>query len=65
MSKAETLCKCEITPEFIGREVLHLLSGWRYWEFEGKDAEKLSTYTAGAVDLANALIERYEGRPAE
>ena len=62
MSKAKTLCKCEITPDVIGREVLSLLNDCDYWEFEGRSAEKLSTYTAGIVDLANALIARYEGR---
>lgn len=61
MNKAKTLCKCEITPEVIGREVLCLLRECGCWEFEGKDAEKFSTYTAGAVALANALIKRYEG----
>ena len=38
-------------------------SGW--WEFENKDAEKLLTYTAGALDMANAIIKRYEGGSEE
>ena len=28
-----------------------------YWEFEGKDAEKLLTYIAGLIDMANAVIK--------
>ena len=34
-----------------------LLYDCGYWEFEGKDAEKLLTYIAGVNDMADAVIK--------
>lgn len=49
-----------ISPAVVREELVKLMndSGWR--ELESKDAEKLFTYTAGALDMANAIIDRYE-----
>lgn len=50
-----------IDPGVIREELVKLLEDCGYCEREGKDAEKLLTYTAGALDMANAIIARYEG----
>lgn len=33
-----------------------MLDDCGYWEFEGKDAEKLLCYIAGMTDMANAVM---------
>ena len=34
----------------------NLLDDCGFWEFEGKDAEKLLAYIAGITDMANAVM---------
>lgn len=58
------MAQFRINPGVIREELLKLMNDSGWWEFEEKDAEKLLTYTAGALDMANALIARYEGGAA-
>lgn len=37
-----------------------MLDDCGYWEFEGKDAEKLLCYIAGMTDMANAVMKAIE-----
>lgn len=55
------MAKFRINPAVVQEEFIKLMNDSCWWEFEGKDAEKLLTYTAGALDMANAIIARYEG----
>lgn len=50
-----------INPAVVREELWKIMNDSGWWEFEDKDAEKLLTYTAGALDMANAIIKRYEG----
>ena len=51
----------EITPDVVREEFMKIMNDCGWWEGEDKSAEKLLTYTAGALDMANAIIERYKG----
>ena len=54
----------------LGKENVRIILGQQlddcgYWEFEGKDAEKLLCYIAGLTDMANAImkaIDELEGK---
>lgn len=37
--------------------LMDILTGCEFYGCEGKDAEHISSYTAGALDMANAVIE--------
>lgn len=50
-----------ITPAVVREELEKLLDNDFVWECEGKEAEKLLCYNAGALDMARAIIKRYEG----
>lgn len=54
------MAQLRINPAVVREELMKIMNDSVCWEFEGKDAERFTAYTAGAVDLANALIERYE-----
>lgn len=55
------MAQFRINPAVVWDELWKLLEGSGWWEFEDKDAEKLLTYTAGALDMANAIIARCKG----
>ena len=59
------MAQFRISPAIVREELMKIMndSGWR--ELENKDAEKLLTYTAGVLDMANAIIRRYEGGSEE
>ena len=59
------MAQFRISPAVVREELMKLLNDSYWWEFENKDAEKLLTYTAGAFDMANAIIRRYEGGSEE
>lgn len=59
------MAQFRISPAIVREELMKLITDSGWWEFENKDAEKLLTYTAGALDMANAIIKRYEGGSEE
>ena len=59
------MAQFRISPAIVREELMRLMTESCWWEFEDKDAEKLLTYTAGALDMANAIIRRYEGGSEE
>lgn len=50
-----------INPAVVREELVKLLDNSCYWDCEEKEAEKQLCYNAGAMDMANAIIRRYEG----
>ena len=50
-----------ISPAVVREELMKILDGTPYWECKGEEAEKELRYIAGAYDMANAIIKRYEG----
>lgn len=50
-----------INPAVVREELIKIINENDWWDFKGNDAERLLTYTAGALDMANAIIKRYEG----
>jgi hypothetical protein len=59
------MAQFRISPALVREELMKIMNVCAWWEFEDKDAEKLLTYTAGALDMANAIIRRYEGGSEE
>ena len=59
------MAQFRISPAVVREELMKIMNDSGWWEFENKDAEKLLTYTAGALDMANAIIRRYEGGSEE
>lgn len=55
------MAQFRITPAVVREELMKIMNDSGWWEFEDKSAEKLLTYTAGALSMANAIIARYEG----
>lgn len=37
--------------------LMRILDGCEFYGLEGKDAEHIASYTAGALDMANAVME--------
>lgn len=37
--------------------LMNILNGCEFYGLEGKDAEHIASYTAGAIDMANAVME--------
>ena len=50
-----------INPAVVREELIKFIGDLYLLEDEGKEAEKTLAYIAGAKDLANAIIKRYEG----
>lgn len=59
------MAQFRISPALVREELMKIMNVCVWWELEDKDAEKLLTYTAGALDMANAIIRRYEGGSEE
>lgn len=55
----------ELTAENVRIVMMDILSDMSYWEYEGKEAEKLLYYIAGARDMADAVIKRIKERRAD
>lgn len=59
------MAQFRISPAVVREELMKLITDSGWWACEDKEAEKLLTYTAGALDMANAIIKRYEGGSEE
>lgn len=40
--------------------LIGILNDCNFYEREGKDAERIASYTSGVLDMANAVIEAIE-----
>ena len=54
------MAQFRISPAIVWEELMKIMNDSGWWACEDKEAEKLLTYTAGALDMANAIIRRYE-----
>lgn len=55
------MAQFRINPAVIRDELIKFIGDLYLLEDEGKEAEKTLAYIAGAKDMANAIIKRYEG----
>lgn len=50
-----------LTTENVRIILMRILDGCEFYGLEGKDAEHIASYTAGALDMANAVMEAIRG----
>ena len=55
------MSQLRITPAVVREELIKFIGDLYLLEDEGKEAEKTLAYIAGALNMANAIIKRYEG----